>query len=178
MTYGTASGSTANRTLHEPSQAKVTRSSPATTVLGARQTKMVAAVTQNTNDNRIACDEQEQRGRAPKLPSQKYQITIGILMELLFTPDKVNLLQLWHQWANSADAFSSCAPVVSPKLMQDLLSFVFISDTPDDIKTGIQPFVIIGTAEHHLANLQVSHMYSFLSSGATLQLSDLELLKT
>jgi hypothetical protein len=111
---------------------------------------------------------------------------------------KANLPQIWHQWANcakwhelqilsellhafscSADAFSSSAPVVSPKLLHDLLNFVFVVESPDDIKTGIQAFAIAdGSAEHRQANLEILRMYPALASGETaLLLADLEALK-
>jgi len=63
--------------------------------------------------------------------------------------------------------------------VQDLLSFTFVGDTLDDIKTGIQPFVIAdGSAEHRHANLEVSRLYGLLNSGGqALMLSDLEALK-
>ncbi len=113
--------------------------------------------------------------------------------------DEADLPEIWHQWANctkrqelqilnkllyafsrGATKFSTETPVVSPKLIQDLLSFTFVAEATDDIKTGIQPFVIVdGTAEHRRANLELSQMYSFLASGETaLQFSDLELLKS
>jgi hypothetical protein len=113
--------------------------------------------------------------------------------------DEADLPEIWHQWANctkrqelqilnkllyafsrGATKFSTDTPVVSPKLIQDLLSFTFVAEATDDIKTGIQPFVIVdGTAEHRRANLELSQMYSFLASGETaLQFTDLELLKS
>jgi hypothetical protein len=63
---------------------------------------------------------------------------------------------LWHQWANSfkrqeinvlrdvleaftrtPDAFSTIAPVVSSKLVQDLLQFYLAADTVDDLQSGL-----------------------------------------
>jgi hypothetical protein len=65
------------------------------------------------------------------------------------------------------------------RLVQDLLSFTFVGDTLDDIKTGIQPFVIADIlAEHCQANLEVSRLYGLLNSGdQALMLPDLESLK-
>jgi hypothetical protein len=82
--------------------------------------------------------------------------------------DKHQSPPLWHQWANSTkrqevnvlnealqaytrgpDAFSTCAPVVTPKLVQDQLNFVFMGESLDDIKSGNQPFIVAdGNAEH------------------------------
>ena len=161
--------------------------------------QMAAAVTQNTNDNRLACDEKELREQEPKLPSFKFKNTIGILLNYLVIADETNLPELWHQWANctkrqelkilneliytysrSANKFSTDTLVVTPKLVQDLLNFTFMSESTDDIKTGIQPFALAdGNAEYRRANLELSQMYSFLASGETaLMYSDLELLKS
>jgi hypothetical protein len=39
--------------------------------------------------------------------------------------------------------------------MQDLLSFTFVGDSADNIKTGLQPFIITdGSIEHCQANLE------------------------
>jgi len=105
---------------------------------------------------------------------------------------------LWHQWANCTkkqefnvlnellqaysrgqEALSNCAPIVSAKLVQDLLNFSFVSDALDDIKSGIQPFLIAdSSAEHCQANLELSRMYGLLNSGEqSMMLADLELLK-
>jgi hypothetical protein len=94
---------------------------------------------------------------------------------------------LWHQWANCTkkqefnvlnellqaysrgpEAFSNCAPIVSAQLVQDLLNFSFVSDALDDIKSGIQPFLIAdSSAEHRQANLELSRMYGLLNSAPT-----------
>jgi hypothetical protein len=161
-------------------------------------TQMAAAVLQNTNETRIARDEKLARAEAPKLPSDKYTGTINILLEYLQIPDERNLPQLWHRWANcpkrqefqvlsdvlysytrTPEAFNTCAPVVNSKLLQDLQAFTFVGDSMDDIKTGIQPFIIAdGSAEHRQANLEVSRLYGLLSTGdQALMLADLENLK-
>ncbi len=64
------------------------------------------------------------------------------------------------------DAFSLCAPIASSKLVQDLLNFVFVSETTNDIKTGIQPFIIAdASAEHRQANQELAQVYGILNSG-------------
>jgi hypothetical protein len=162
-------------------------------------TQMAAAVTHNTNEQRLARDDREAKEKAPKLPSDKFSRTIVVLLELLQITDEVNLPLIWHDWANctkrqelqvlterlhaftrSTEAFSTCAPVVSPKLIQDLLNFTFVSDSPDDMKTGLQPFMVAdGSAEHRQANLELARMYSFLASGENaLMLANLEVLKS
>jgi hypothetical protein len=162
-------------------------------------TQMAAAVTQNTTDNRQAREAKAAKSSEPKLPSQKFAGTITILQEYLQIADETQLPPLWHKWANcnkreefnvlanqlqlyarSGDAFSSCHPIASAKLVQDLQGFVFLGESTDDIKTGLQPFIIAdGSAEHRQANLELARTYGLLNSGEnTVLLSDLETLKS
>ncbi len=161
-------------------------------------TQMAVAVTQQTNDTRVVREQKLADAAAPKLPSEKFTITLVILQEYLETPDERNLPELWHQWANCSkrqelmvltellasyargpDSYTVLTPVPSAKVVQDLLSFSFVGDSPDDTKTGIQPFVIAkGAAEHRQANLEVARLYGLLTSGdQSILLSDLEQLK-
>jgi hypothetical protein len=68
---------------------------------------------------------------------------------------------------------------VSTKLVQDLLQFIFIGESADDIKTGVQPFMVAdGSAEHHQANLELARTYGLLAAGEqSILLADLETLK-
>jgi hypothetical protein len=161
-------------------------------------TQMAAAVTMNTNDSRLAREEKMARALLQKLPSDKYTATLPILLDYLEIADEADLPDLWHRWANctkrqefmvlteqlqsysrSPDAFTTISPVVTVRLVQDLQNFIFVSDTLDDIKTGLQPFLITdGSAEHRQANLEVSRLYGLINSGEqSLMLSDLEALK-
>jgi hypothetical protein len=63
-------------------------------------TQMAVAVTQQTNDTRQAREQKLADAAAPKLPSDKFTLTLGILQEYLEIPDEQNLPPLWHQWAN------------------------------------------------------------------------------
>jgi hypothetical protein len=162
-------------------------------------TQMAAAVTQNTNDNRIARDQKAAIATTPKLPSDKFSITLPILQDYLEIEDERNLPKLWHMWANSTkrqeynvlneslqayargpEAFSNGTPVISAKLVQELLNFSFVSETMDDVKSGLQPFIVAdGSAEQRQANLEVSRLYGLLNSGEqSMLLADLELLKS
>jgi hypothetical protein len=49
---------------------------------------MAAAISQQTNDNRVAQDEKELRDQTPKLPSSKFKITLVILLEMLLIQDE------------------------------------------------------------------------------------------
>jgi len=131
-------------------------------------TQMAAAVTQNTTDNRQAREAKAAKSVEPKLPSQKFAGTITILQEYLQIADETQLPPLWHKWANcnkreefnvlanqlqlyarSGDAFSSCHPIASAKLVQDLQGFVFLGESTDDIKTGSWAYPSSKTSLHN-----------------------------
>jgi len=135
----------------------------------------------------------------PKLPSEKYTVTLNILLEYLEIADEQQLPKLWHNWSNctkkqefqvltellqaytrSPEAFSYTLPVVTAKLIQDLQNFHFVSESMDDLKSGIQPFIIAeGSAEYCQANLEVSRLYGLLNSGEhSVMLADLDALQS
>jgi hypothetical protein len=89
------------------------------------------------------------------------------------------LKEVLDTYAQSVEAFSPTVPIVSSKLVQDLLGFVFVGDSAVDVKMGVQPFVITdGSAEHRQANLEVSRLYGLLNSNeGGIMLADLETLK-
>jgi hypothetical protein len=157
--------------------------------------QMAAAVTQNTNDNRLAREEKANKAAEPKLPSKKFAGTIQILQEYLVIAGECQLPPLWHKWANctkrqefndlteqlqiysrSGNAFSSCTPITSAKLVQDLLNFVFLGESTNDIKSGCQPFIVAdGGAKHRQANLELACTYGMLNVGEhAIMLTDLE----
>jgi hypothetical protein len=152
-------------------------------------TQMAVAVTQNTNETRVAREE---------LPSERFTVTLSILQGYLQIEDERELPQLWQSWANCTkkqefnvlaevlqayargpDKFTTCAPIATAKLVQDLLNFVFVSESTDDIKSGIQPFIIAdASAEHRQANLELARTYGMLNAGEhTLLLSDITALQ-
>jgi hypothetical protein len=59
-----------------------------------------------------------------------------------------------------------------------LLSFNFLGQSADDIKSGLQPFIITdGNAESRQANAEIARIYGLLNTGeATCSLADLDLL--
>lgn len=159
---------------------------------------MAAAIINQTNDTRLSRGQKAAADLEPKLPSQKFGLTLPILLEYLQIADERNLPILWHQWANCTKkhefqilrealeafargptAFTTMVPVVTAKLVHDLLHFNFIGDSADDIKHGFHPFLITdGNAENHQANLEVARLYGFLNSGDTsVSLADLEALQ-
>jgi len=162
-------------------------------------TQMAVAVTENTNDNRLAREAKAADAAAPKLPSDKFGLTLPLLLEYLEIANEQNVPNLWHQlaactkrqefqvineqiqlYSRSQSAFTASTPGITTKLAQDLVSFLFVGDVLDDIKTGLQPFAIAsGTMAHRQANLEIAQMYGLLTSGDhAIQLSDLELLKS
>lgn len=56
--------------------------------------------------------------------------------------------------------------VISAKLVQDLLTFTFVGDSQEDLKSGLQPFIITdGSEEYRHANLELAKTYGFLHDG-------------
>jgi hypothetical protein len=158
---------------------------------------MATALIVQTNDTRLARDQKIAQEAAPKLPSARFTVTLQVLMEYLQIADEADLPVIWHSWSNcskrleaqvlrdtleasarTADAFSSAVPIVTARLVQDLLAFNFIGQSSEDIKTGLHPFIIAdGNSEHHQTNTEVARLYGLLNSvEATISLSDLEAL--
>jgi hypothetical protein len=54
---------------------------------------------------------------------------------------------------------------VPPKLVSDLTSITFVGDHPDDLKTGINPFVVMdGSEEFWLAAQKIARNYTTQSA--------------
>jgi hypothetical protein len=94
--------------------------------------QMATALIVQTNDSRIARDQKIVQDAAPKLPSDRFTVTLPVLMEYLQVGNEADLPQIWHNWpscakrleaqvlrdtldafARSPDAFSSALPVVT-----------------------------------------------------------------
>jgi hypothetical protein len=134
----------------------------------------------------------------PKLPSDRFKVTLPVLLEYLQVQDEANLPPIWHRWSNctkkqevqvlrdtleafarTGDAFSSSVPLVTPRLVQDLLEFAFISSSVDELKSGLHPFTLAdGHSKHQQTNLETARLYGLLTAGdATVSLVDLESLQ-
>jgi len=158
---------------------------------------MAAALIAQTNDTRQARDQKLAQQLEPKLPSARFTVTLPVLLEYLQQPVEDDLPEIWHQWANctkkqevqvfrdaldvyarSPHAFSPSVPIVTPRLVQDLLSFTFVGQSADDTKTGLHPFVITdGNAEFRQTNAEIARLYGLINSGdASCSLADLEAL--
>jgi hypothetical protein len=131
---------------------------------------MATAIAHQTDEARSARESKILEDETPKLPSavDKFKHTLHILLRLLNLDDEEELPILWHEWANcgkkqelpilqhlsdnfaqSPDRFIAKSPVITPKLVQDLVVFHFIGDHRDDVTTGLSPFNVIDGGEAH-----------------------------
>jgi hypothetical protein len=159
--------------------------------------QVAAALIVQTNDSRQAREQKAAQDTEPKLPSERFKVTLPVLLEYLQVQDENDLPPIWHRWSNctkkqelqvlrdsldsfarSADAFSTSVPVVTARLVQDLLEFNFLGQSVDDIKGGLHPFIVSdGNAENRQANLETARLYGLITAGeASITLGDLELL--
>jgi len=69
-------------------------------------------------------------------------------------------------------------PIVTAKLVQDLLAINFMGHSVDDVIMGLHPFIINdGHLEHHQTNMEIARFHRLLQSGSTFcSLDDLEAL--
>jgi len=98
----------------------------------------------------------------PILPSSRYSALFSVLKNLLNVREEAELPKFWftlaatpkkqefsvvrealEAFSRSDQAFNNSAPIPTPKLVSDLTTITFVSDHPNDIKTGIQPFVVM-----------------------------------
>jgi hypothetical protein len=159
--------------------------------------QMASALVAQTNDSRQARELKLATEQDPKLPSDRFTITLPVLMDYLLIDDERNLPDVWHQWANSKkrqelqvlrdaldafarspDAYTPTVPIITARLTQDMLNFNFVGQSADDLKGGLHPFIIAdGNAEHRQTNLEVARLYGLLTAGdAACSLADLEAL--
>jgi hypothetical protein len=122
---------------------------------------------------------------------------LPVLLEYLQVANKTDLPDIWHHWANctkqqelqvlrdsldsyarSPEAFSHSVPILSIRLVKDLLAFSFVGQLADDTKASLHPFIITDdNAEFRVANAETAHLYGLLNAGeATCSLADLEAL--
>jgi hypothetical protein len=159
-------------------------------------TTMATAIVQQTDEARTAHETKLLEEETPKLPStvDKFKHTLYILLRLLETDDEDTLPILWHEWANcgkkqelvifknyaqSRERFIAKAPITTPKLVQDIISFNFIGDHRDDVTTGISPFNTIDGGEgHRKHNLELSKLQGTIyNSEVGFTLNDLDTLQ-
>jgi hypothetical protein len=184
-----------NKTL---SQALPQLNAPAQS-LETALSNMATALINQTNDQRHVREQKAMLEASPKLPSDRFNVTLPVLLDLLQIANEDDLPVLWHRWANctkkqevqvlrdsldayaiSAEAFSPGVPIITLRLVQDLLSFNFLGQSADDIKSGLHPFIITdGNAESRQANAEIARIYGLINATeATFSLADLDLLTT
>jgi hypothetical protein len=61
---------------------------------------MAAALTSQTNDTRLAREQKAMLEATPKQPSDRFTVTLPVLLDLLLNQSEANLPPLWHRWAN------------------------------------------------------------------------------
>jgi hypothetical protein len=160
---------------------------------------MAAALVGQTNDNRQARALKAPQEQDLKLPSERFKVTLPILLEYLLVADEALLPPKWHLWLNrtkkqevqvlrdyldsfarTAEAFSTSTPFITPRLVQEFLEFNFLGTGADDIKGGLQPFIIVdGNSKQWQSNLETARLYGLLMAGdASISLADLEALSS
>jgi hypothetical protein len=134
----------------------------------------------------------------PTLPSTKFSVLFPILKSLLNVQDEANLPDFWFAlaaakkkqefsvvrealdaFARSEHAFINTTPIPTPKLVSDLSTVTFAGDHPDDLKAGIQPFVVMdGSEDYRTASQELANNYALLyERDYGLSYSDLSSLK-
>jgi hypothetical protein len=142
-------------------------------------------------EDRLAREIERDR---PTMPSAKFQLLFRTLTSLLNVRNEAELPDFWFSlasatkkqefgvirqaldaYAHSPQAFISQAPIPTPKLVSDLTTVTLVANHNDDLKTGIQPFVVMdGSEEFRLATLKLAQSYMVLSEQQLgIQLSDL-----
>jgi hypothetical protein len=143
------------------------------------------------NQASLARDVERDR---PTLPSIKFQLLFNTLLNLLNVRDEAELPDFWFSlalatkkqefgvvrqaleaYSKSPQAFIPQVPIPTPKLASNLTTVTLVADHDDDLKTGLQPFVVMdGTEEFRLASLKIAQSYMVLTEQQlSLKLSDL-----
>lgn len=163
-------------------------------------TAMATAIVRQTDEVRTARENKDLEQETPKLPSavDKFKHTLHILLCLTDLNHEEDLPLLWHKWAKCGkkqelsilhdllDAYAqgqtrfiAKSPIVTPKLVQDLVSFTLVGDHHDDINVGLSPFnVIEGGETFRKHNLELAKVQGYLfHSEFGFNLSDLDALQ-
>jgi len=145
--------------------------------------QMANAVATQANEARSARLAKEAERDQPTLPSVKFNLLFNNLKNYLNVQDEVEFPEFWFSlaaakkkqefgvvrdtldaYARSDNAFIALAPIPTPKLVADLTTITFVSDHPDDLKTGLQPFIAMdGSEEYRLAAQNMAQTYNMLS---------------
>ncbi len=157
------------------------RNAPSTG-LEAALTQFAAAVASQTAEDRTARLAREVERDLPTTPSTKFGLLIDSLKNLLHVEEEAELPDFWFQfsaakkkqefsilreyldaYARSERAFIAVAPIATPKIHSDLSTVTFLADHQDDLKSGIQPFVVMdGSAEYRASLTELSRSFGLL----------------
>ena len=150
--------------------------------LEAALTQFATAVTTQTLEDRNMRLAREIERDAPTTPANKFGLLLESLLNLLNVQEEAQLPEFWFQfsaakkkqefsimreclesYARSAQAFISMAPIATPKLHSDIATVTFVADHYDDLKTGIQPFMVMdGSEEYRASALELSRSFGLL----------------
>jgi len=145
--------------------------------------QMANAVANQAAEAHTARLAREIEKEQPTMPTTKFNALYNNLKAYLNVTEDDSLPDLWFTLAASSkrqefsvvreapDAFSrtdlafiNIAPVPTPKLVSDLTTITFVSDHSDNLKTGIQPFVVMeGSEDYRLAVQDLAREYILLS---------------
>jgi hypothetical protein len=145
--------------------------------------QMANAVASQATEARTARLAREIERDQPTLPSTKFAALFSTLKSCLDVEDEGHLPEFWFTLAatpkkqefsvirelleahsRSPQAFINTAPIPSPKLVSDLTTVTFVADHPDDLKTGIQPFIVMdGSEDYRFATQEVACNYALLA---------------
>lgn len=161
----------------------------------ASMANAISTQTLEARNARIAKDVEREQ---PTTPSTKFGLLFESLKSFLNVQEEQELPDFWFQLAaapkkqefsiikeyllahsRSDSAFMSICPVPSPKLHSDLISVTFVGDHPDDLKTGLQPFIAMdGSEQHRAAAMELSRSFNMLfERDYSLAYADLERFK-
>jgi len=150
--------------------------------LEAVLTQFATAVTTQTIEDRNHRLARELECEAPMTLASKFGMLLDSLLNLVNVEEEAQLPEFWFQFAGakkkqefsilreavesylrSAQAFVPLAPIVTPKLHSDLATVTFVADHHDDLKTGLQPFMVMdGSEEYRASAIELSRSFGLL----------------
>jgi hypothetical protein len=151
--------------------------------------QMAKAVSDQAQEAHSARLAREIAKDQPTLPSTKFSSLFTTLLALLNVREEAELPDFWFSLSaaskkqefsiirESLDAFSrsdqayvNTPPIPTPKLVSDLTTLTFVGDHIDDLKTGIQPFMVMDGSEHYRSAAQeLARNYNLLSERINLK---------
>jgi len=155
--------------------------------------KMANALVAQTAEARTARITSEMERSQPTLPSSKFSMLFTSLKNMLNVETEEQLPEFWFtlaaapkkqefstardyldKYSRTSEAFIAVAPIPTPKLLTDLAAVTFVADHEDDLKTGIQPFIVMdGSAAYRQATQELARTYTVLAErDVTLSYSD------